>query len=68
MGRKAAQRDVKWKMNKLKEKHILILYFLSWIVFAMTIKRYECIHCIYFNCPANSVEKELKEKYINKNR
>jgi hypothetical protein len=45
----------------------LILYFLSWVVFAMTIKRYECTRCIYFYCPANSVEKELKEKYINKN-
>ena len=51
----------------LKSLQFLILYFLSWIVFAMTIKRYECTRCIYFYCPANSVKKELKEKYINKN-
>lgn len=43
----------------LKSLQFLVLYFLSWVVFVMTLKRYECNRCIYFNCPANSVEEEF---------
>lgn len=48
----------------LKSLQVLVLYFLSWVVFVMTIKRYECNRCIYFNCPANSVEDDLKKRII----
>jgi hypothetical protein len=46
----------------LKSSQFFILYFLTWIIFAMTLKRYECTRCIYFNCPANSVGDKLKER------
>jgi hypothetical protein len=47
----------------LKSHQLCILYFLSWAVFAMTLKRYECVRCIYFDCPANSVDENTKEVY-----
>jgi hypothetical protein len=45
---------------------LCIVYFLSWVVLALTIKRYECCRCIYFNCPANTVEEDIKKEFINK--
>lgn len=47
----------------LKSPPYLLLYFLSWTVFALTLKRYECTRCIYFHCPANSVDKSIIEEY-----
>jgi len=50
----------------LLQPHLLIIYSLSWAVLGLTIKRYECIRCIHFHCPVNSVPEELK-KVIEKN-
>ena len=33
----------------------LVIYLLSLAVFGMTIRRNECVRCIYSDCPANSV-------------
>ena len=42
---------------------LLVIYLLSWTVFGLTLKRYECNRCIYFNCPANSVPNNLRDQY-----
>ena len=42
---------------------LLVIYLLSWTVFGLTLKRYECNRCIYFHCPANSVPKDLRDQY-----
>ena len=34
---------------------LLVIYLLSLAVFGMTIRRNECVRCIYSDCPANSV-------------
>ena len=39
---------------------LLVIYLLSFAVFGITIKRYECSRCIYFNCPANNVPEDIK--------
>ena len=38
-------------------------YFLSWAVLLMTVNRYECGRCIFFNCPANPVCKEERDAF-----
>jgi len=35
---------------------LLLLYFLSLLIFGYTVKRYECPWCIYENCPLNRSE------------
>ena len=42
---------------------LLIIYLLSWAVFGLTLKRYECNRCIYFHCPANSVPNNVRAQY-----
>jgi len=36
---------------------LLVIYLLSLAVFGMTIRRNECVRCIYSDCPANLVTK-----------
>ena len=52
----------------LKSWQLCTVYFLSWIVFVMTMKRYECMRCIYFDCPSNTVEERVKKEYLNMNK
>lgn len=40
----------------------LIIYILSWTLLILTMNRYECSRCIYFNCPANSNVKEIERR------
>ena len=49
----------------IKSWQLCIVYFLSWYLLAMTLKRYECVRCIYFDCPANSVTESGKNTYLN---
>ena len=49
----------------LKSWQLCIIYFLSWIVLFITMKRYECPRCIYFHCPANSVEEGRRKEFMN---
>jgi len=42
------------------EPGILIVYILSLIGFGAAIYRNECERCIYFDCPANRVPKEIR--------
>jgi hypothetical protein len=39
---------------------LLVIFILSLIVFFVTIRRNECIRCIYFDCPVNKVAEDLK--------
>ena len=47
----------------LKSLHLCVLYFLSWSVLFVTLRRYECPRCIYFHCPSNSVDENIKKEY-----
>lgn len=50
----------------LKSWQLCAIYFLSWIVLFITMKRYECPRCIYFHCPSNSVEESIRKGFMNK--
>jgi hypothetical protein len=41
---------------------LLVIYLLSLAVFGMTIRRNECVRCIYSDCPANFVNKDIKSQ------
>ena len=41
---------------------LLVIYLLSFSVFGMTIRRYECVRCIYSDCPANSASDRTKNQ------
>jgi len=43
----------------LLQPGLLVIYFLSAIVLCTTLRRYECRRCIYSQCPANCVQKDL---------
>jgi hypothetical protein len=46
---------------------LLAIYFVSLIVFGATVRRYECIRCIHFHCPANSVPEDVKSRSLDTN-
>jgi hypothetical protein len=49
-----------WLLNEL---FLLGAYSVSILFFLLTIWRYECSRCIYFNCPFNRVPVELRKEY-----
>ncbi len=42
-------------------------YVVSWALFFLTARRYECVRCINFECPMNRVPGEVR-KVFKKNR
>ena len=50
----------------VKSWQLCTLYFLSWALLIITMRRYECTRCTYFHCPANSVEENVKKEYLKK--
>lgn len=48
--------------------HLAFPYFLSWLVLLMTVNRYECGRCIFFDCPANAVPAQDREAFLNRSR
>lgn len=44
----------------VSEPGLLVIYILSLIALAATMKRYECGRCIYHECPVNSVPESLR--------
>jgi len=45
------------------QTELLIIFVLSLTVFLLTVRRYECVRCTYFECPANQVSEEMKDQY-----
>jgi hypothetical protein len=43
---------------------LLLIYVASLILFAVTMKRYECGRCIHFDCPANAVSEETRRRFL----
>jgi hypothetical protein len=41
---------------------LLVIYVLSLGVLGATIRRYECMRCIYFECPANCVPADIRDQ------
>jgi len=41
---------------------LLVIYILSLGVVGTTIRRYECVRCTYFECPANCVPADIKNQ------
>jgi hypothetical protein len=46
------------------EKGLLVVYAVSLIVLAATIRRYECSRCIHFHCPTNRVPEEVRNRFL----
>ncbi|MBW2605139.1 MAG: hypothetical protein JRE28_12630 [Deltaproteobacteria bacterium] len=40
---------------------LLVIYLLSMGVLGLTLRRYECKRCVYFQCPSNCVPEKLKK-------
>ncbi|WP_048131311.1 hypothetical protein [Methanosarcina sp. 1.H.T.1A.1] len=38
-------------------------YVVSWALFFLTARRYECIHCINFECPMNRVPDDVRKEF-----
>ena len=47
----------------VRKPFYLGVYFAGLAVFLFTVKRYECIRCIYFSCPFNRVPEEQRRDY-----
>jgi hypothetical protein len=41
---------------------LLVLYLLSLTLFAVSVRRFECHRCIYFDCPSNTVPEEVRNR------
>jgi len=46
-----------WLLGRLM---LLIIYLLSSAVLVVGIRRNECSRCIYFDCPSNTVQKDMR--------
>jgi hypothetical protein len=46
----------------LQESGLLVVYGLSLVGFAATVRRHECHRCIYFGCPMNQVPTEMRHR------
>jgi hypothetical protein len=47
---------------------LMVLYLLSVTVFFVSMRRSECVRCIYFDCPLNKVPVEVQDKYLTVNK
>jgi hypothetical protein len=47
----------------LQEAGLLVVYGLSLVGFAATVRRHECHRCIYFGCPMNQVPTEMRRRF-----
>ena len=45
------------------EPGLLLIYVLSWVVFAWTMKKTECSRCVYFHCPMNRVPEDARKQF-----
>jgi hypothetical protein len=52
----------------LKELLLLGAYSVSILLFLLTIWRFECSHCIYFNCPFNRVSIKVRKEFEGKKK
>jgi hypothetical protein len=48
----------------LLQPGLLVIYLLSMGVLGLTLRRYECKRCVYFQCPSNCVPEGLKNNII----
>jgi len=46
---------------------LLVLYLITIINMAWTLRRYECPRCMFFNCPFNCVPKSVKDDFLKEN-
>ena len=46
----------------IQQMDLLVIYVLSLAVLGLTIRRYECGRCIYFDCPANCAPEERSKE------
>ena len=45
----------------LAEPGLLVIYLLSLVGFAMTVRRYECVRCVYSHCPSNMADAQAQQ-------
>jgi hypothetical protein len=49
-----------------KDKLLLVLYILTGLIFVITLKKFECGRCTYFDCMSNSVPEAMRKQFIDK--
>ncbi|WP_440946514.1 hypothetical protein ACSAZL_21155 [Methanosarcina sp. T3] len=47
----------------VKDPLLLGAYAVSWILFFLTARRYECVRCLNFECPMNRVPADVKKEF-----
>ena len=45
------------------EPGLLVIYWLSLLVFVLTVKKNECARCVYFHCPVNAVPEDVRSRF-----
>lgn len=45
----------------------LVIYLISMIIMLVTLARYECTRCMFFDCPFNRVSEEAKANFLRNN-
>ena len=48
-----------------KSKLLFALYVISGVNFMVSLRRYECPRCIYFQCPLNRVHEDVRDEFNN---
>ncbi|MGB9929427.1 MAG: hypothetical protein ACPK85_13665 [Methanosarcina sp.] len=47
----------------IRDPLLAATYIVSWLIFFLTARRYECVRCIYFECPLNAAGMEIKNNF-----
>lgn len=50
-----------------QQPKFLVIYLLSILAFLLTLARYECNRCMFFDCPLNRVSEEAKAHFLRNN-
>ncbi|AKB34461.1 hypothetical protein MSSIH_3771 [Methanosarcina siciliae HI350] len=52
----------------VRDPLLLGAYGVSWVLFFLTARRYECVRCLNFECPMNRVPSDVKKEFENEDR
>ncbi|KKH49346.1 hypothetical protein [Methanosarcina sp. 1.H.A.2.2] len=47
----------------VRDPLLLVAYIVSWTLFFLTARRYECVRCLNFECPMNRVPADVKKEF-----
>jgi len=50
----------------VQQPKFLVIYLLSAVIMLVTLARYECTRCMFFDCPFNRVSTDIKNEFLRK--